>query len=1434
MPVGFSSAARNLWLLGASGQQVVTNFFKQMDASNASVINTTPSAIKYNESDEKYVTAGYNNVNSGPKVGYLEKVQESGTKDWNVSISKTSASGTQDGVFLNNLHIDSSDNLIVCGYVNDEGPFISKYNNDGLLQWQSTSNSGDVEYKSVTSDSNNVYYACGHTQSVAFVEKFDGAGTPGWGKAAHMLGRYVRLNNISTNGRGEVVAVGSLEDDTRDKGYIVKIDTTTGEVMWDRTLDYRDPSPGNISTDKERANVTITRCYIEGNDNIYITGQINSLKGRMFVAKYSPEGNLIWQKMTTNTINVSDGFSEYPFGIYADTETEQISVAYSSGSAENSFIYTVKYSKSGKLLWRRRIDKGTNFFDDNLTSPFGDGLDGSPSFYFLLFQDASDPDTYTFGKVSTAGNGLGNFQYDDGTALEGGGGAFPLINYVYITGDDDVGLLSDGSIRNDTSDFIRYPISPNHIVFDDLATPVSNKKRQMDSADSFEYSGSPAIRPTDFETSNQKPDAITLGDNQFPSSPNWTKFNANDSFSGSGTSVDPYIVTRASGSSYAQVGTHVTTVPGKTYRFSATTGASTGNGGIIRAATRLWLTSGQPTNSLNGGVGGGTNTTITFDFVAMETITTLGLSVDDPGNATFWNLNLQEYYPGIPPQQNLIGLSEQLQPVSTLGSGSSNNTWTRQTSNVTVTANAIANPIGVGSAAELYNISATSGRRLEFGRTTESYKAGVQYTYSWWMKAVTTNSRWAFQALFAGSSNNSIRIADRDGNILETISSGTTNYKPKDTEWHRVVWTFTANNTTSGAIGGYDDSGNTGDMWYLWGAQLVTGSNPGRYNRTIALPTSESGLDYLPSRVGDYWEFDGTDELWTIGEIPGDFSEMTVELWWKTDRLRNWDNPIDCNFHVTDANGVTQSGNIGPRLEINASGTLTWVWGSSVNANDPKFGSIQETVTTGQWYHSVFTIDGPDQTGGRAYLNGEFTGVQTATGTADWGQIGFIKNLVLGRGFALSGTRYFDGQIGEVRIYPRALSAAQVFQNYNSTKSKYINEAPDTAPKISDSAIVYDSNSLLNYDFGNRATYDRAENLIPESENLADSIWSSFPATNAYSDEKVLDPFGLQTAIVPNFTSAKWGLYDHSNSVWFSGYEDGQLYPFTVTDTWQRQSITFTVPAGSTAVRFYPMRRGDSGAYTYYVATGLETGATYTASAYYKLHTDGEKVIAWGCQLNKGSLNRYIKTSGTAITASTKVKNLSSTSFPGTINGATFNPAGYFEFDGTNDYIQSSSVMAPGSTDFSVVFWYKITGTGGRGGLFERAAASPFSGWLIGQGGNNNWSASVRDASNNNATFQYTFPTVDQWTCDAFTWDVSTQTLTPYRNGANAGTATNTGTVGSLDGNTRYPMTIGARLDSASPQYKPMECGEVQMYSKVLTAAEVSQNFNATRSKYGV
>ena len=490
MPVGFNSPARNLFLLGSSGAQVVTNFFKTIDQSAGTDGVYSPDEIKYDATDQKFVLAGSALNSNSKSFGFFEKRDSDGNKDWDVIVESPA-----ELVTLRAMELDSNNNLIVVGRVG-ETPWIGKYSNSGVIDWQSTSNTADVVYLDVTSDSNGNYYACGRTplnvaDTQAFVEKFDGNGSPGWGKQAYMVGRDVILGAIDNNDRGEVVAVGSLEDDSSSKGYIVKIDTNTGEILWDRTLTSPDGYDGVACRD----------VFIDTNDQIYVVGNIgydlDSVVG--YIIKYSPEGNIIWQKQAPKS---SDNL--YFSKVHSDGETEQTVVFgryYESNGNESGLLS--KYSKNGDLVWRRTIsssrDSGQEF-----GSPH---LDGDPSFYYLFFRDqgidglAGTPDTYTYGKVSTSGNGLGDFEYfPDGSTT---------IDYTILAVDDVLGRLSDGSVRNDSSDLISYPFTANKLVFDDLATHVSNKKRQMDDADSFEYSGSPAIRPADFQEMN------LLGDTGF-------------------------------------------------------------------------------------------------------------------------------------------------------------------------------------------------------------------------------------------------------------------------------------------------------------------------------------------------------------------------------------------------------------------------------------------------------------------------------------------------------------------------------------------------------------------------------------------------------------------------------------------------------------------------------------------------------------------------------------------------------------------------------------------------------------------------------------------------------------------------------------------------------------------------------------------------------
>ena len=307
---------------------------------------------------------------------------------------------------------------------------------------------------------------------------------------------------IAANSRGHAVAVGKYRDTIKEKGYIVKVDTTTGDILWDRSLESNIETPTGSITPHQA--ITCESVFIDEDDNIFVAGReyISSTYSRGFVVKYSPEGNILWQRETTPDTNYQVDY----YDIQADAGTGSVIVwgtLYDNFAGEERGILT-KYYKNGDVAWRRILTSSRDNSDY-----FGAfrrvAFDSDPSFYYLLFTDqnvdglAGTPDIYTFGKVSTSGNGLGDFEYNsDGTTT---------LDYVIFNYDDVLGTLVDGSVRNDVSDFVTYPYNANKIMFDDLATPITNKKRQMDTADGVVYAGSPSVRPVDLAEMNLVGDA---------------------------------------------------------------------------------------------------------------------------------------------------------------------------------------------------------------------------------------------------------------------------------------------------------------------------------------------------------------------------------------------------------------------------------------------------------------------------------------------------------------------------------------------------------------------------------------------------------------------------------------------------------------------------------------------------------------------------------------------------------------------------------------------------------------------------------------------------------------------------------------------------------------------------------------------------------------
>ena len=175
----------------------------------------------------------------------------------------------------------------------------------------------------------------------------------------------------------------------------------------------------------------------------------------------------------------------------------------------------------------------------------------------------------------------------------------------------------------------------------------------------------------------------------------------------------------------------------------------------------------------------------------------------------------------------------------------------------------------------------------------------------------------------------------------------------------------------------------------------------------------------------NYLEFDGTDDYVNIGSLGSQFFNFTVEIWFKSDSVTNYRNPIDCNWLIENGS----YSNLGPRLEQNSAGNLSWVVGSGSDVY-----SFVTLVPSGlssiPYHHAVITKT--SSTNFNGYYNGNYTSSLSFSG---W--VGSMLNVNIGKGFSPSGERWFIGKIPSVKIYNRALSAEEVKQNFNANRSRY-------------------------------------------------------------------------------------------------------------------------------------------------------------------------------------------------------------------------------------------------------------------------------------------------------------------------------------------------------------------------------------------------------------
>jgi len=168
-----------------------------------------------------------------------------------------------------------------------------------------------------------------------------------------------------------------------------------------------------------------------------------------------------------------------------------------------------------------------------------------------------------------------------------------------------------------------------------------------------------------------------------------------------------------------------------------------------------------------------------------------------------------------------------------------------------------------------------------------------------------------------------------------------------------------------------------------------------------------------PVHNGDYFTFDGTNDFSTHG------NDSSVQLDHKTAAV--WVRPH--SIHDTTFFGRDNGSNRQWWLFFQTGGVIWW-WDDTTDGTFSGNNAYEANV----WTHICGTYDGAAMT---LYKDGSQLASTARTGTSA------VGSAALNIGNRDNNDRHLDGDIGCVHLYNRALSAAEVSQNFNAQRGRF-------------------------------------------------------------------------------------------------------------------------------------------------------------------------------------------------------------------------------------------------------------------------------------------------------------------------------------------------------------------------------------------------------------
>jgi hypothetical protein len=299
---------------------------------------------------------------------------------------------------------------------------------------------------------------------------------------------------------------------------------------------------------------------------------------------------------------------------------------------------------------------------------------------------------------------------------------------------------------------------------------------------------------------------------------------------------------------------------------------------------------------------------------------------------------------------------------------------------------------------------------------------------TWNLSAAATGQTWTVSVYVKASTPTNVEgpvifECNSSGTYLAATSAGSISVT---TSWTRISYSVTFGNASTAFIqvrlDGPQTSGAGQTIWWdglqVERASAATNFNPYYFGDTFWRDVSNNlnngtltaGPTYGSSNKGII-VFDYIDDAVTIAGTLGTPSTFTLSAWVRSSNISQAQNIFNANppFFLRITSSTIRC----------AVYTGSWIF---VNGNI--------TLSSNVWYNLVLTYD---QNFVKGYINGVLDVNSAKTGTPIWGGAGSIRlGYTTGGEDAPSVTN-----IAVAQIYNRALTASEVVQNYEATKTRF-------------------------------------------------------------------------------------------------------------------------------------------------------------------------------------------------------------------------------------------------------------------------------------------------------------------------------------------------------------------------------------------------------------